>query len=397
MKFHDAFIPAPLLWSSPFIRWQGAAADISSIDLAVQVTRDALQDRQFDTTAEVDQLVFGSTIPQHNSFYAPPWVAAQLGLTHTGGPQVSQACATAVACLATAASASALSGGTTQLVVTADRTSNGPLMVYPRSSSMGGSPSTEHWVLQSFASDPWTGESMVYTAEATARDGGFSRTQCDDLTLLRYSQYQSALKDDRAAQKSYLQAIVIEQRKNRIVLDADEGVANYSSEGLAKLRPVLPEGVITSGAQTHPADASAGAIVTSQATAKRLSAGQGVVEILAMGFARAKKGLMPKAPALAAQKALHSAGINIGQVKTITTHNPFAVNDLWLHQATGFALENMNPLGCSLIYGHPQAPTGMRAIAELVQALRMQGGGIGLFTGCAAGDMGAALLLRVSD
>ena len=131
MKFNDVFIPAPLLWSSPFIRWQGQAADISSIDLAVQVTRDALLDRQFDAT-QVDQLVFGSTIPQHNSFYAPPWIAAQLGLPHIGGPLISQACATAVACLASAAAASSLSGGSTQLVVTADRTSNGPLMVYPR-------------------------------------------------------------------------------------------------------------------------------------------------------------------------------------------------------------------------------------------------------------------------
>jgi acetyl-CoA acetyltransferase len=55
----------------------------------------------------------------------------------------------------------------------------------------------------------------------------------------------------------------------------------------------------------------------------------------------------------------------------------------------------MNPFGCSLIYGHPQGPTGMRGIVELVQALRAQGGGLGLFTGCAAGDMGAALVLSV--
>lgn len=48
-----------------------------------------------------------------------------------------------------------------------------------------------------------------------------------------------------------------------------------------------------------------------------------------------------------------------------------------------------------LIYGHPQAPTGMRAIAELVEALRARGGGIGAFTGCAAGDTGAALVLAV--
>lgn len=396
MKLENVFIPVPLLWSSPFLRWQGRAADVSSLDVAVQVTRDALAARQFDAQAEVDQLVFGSTVPQQNSFYAPPWIAARLGLANVGGPLIAQACATAVACLATAASASALSGGTTQLVITADRTSNGPLMVYPRSGGMGGSPATEHWVLDSFAADPWTGESMVHTAEATARDGGFTRAQCDDLTLLRYSQYLNALRDDRAVQKRYMQAIVIEQRKSRLVLDADEGVSDYSAEGLARLRPALPDGVVTPGAQTHPADGSAGAIVTSRENARRLARGNGVIELLSIGGARAEKGRMPKAPAIAAQRALASAGLPLSEVKVVTTHNPFAVNDLWFHHATGFPLEKMNPLGCSLIYGHPQAPTGMRAIVELAEALRMQGGGFGLFTGCAAGDMGAALVVRVS-
>ena len=104
---------------------------------------------------------------------------------------------------------------------------------------------------------------------------------------------------------------------------------------------------------------------------------------------------MPKAPALAAHKALEQAGKRVSDLKVVTTHNPFAVNDLWLHRETGFPLERMNPLGCSLIYGHPQAPTGLRAIAELAQALALEGGGVGLFTGCAAGDMGAAVVVEV--
>jgi acetyl-CoA C-acetyltransferase len=395
MKLDNVFIPSRLLWSSPFIRWQGRAADVSSMDLAVQVTRDALAARQFDAAAEVQQLVVGTTVPQKDSFYAAPWIAAQLGMPSVGGPVVAQACATAVACLATAASASMLTGGQTQLVVTTDRTSNGPLMVYPRSTGMGGSPLAEHWVLASFAADPWTGESMVHTAEATARDAGFTRAQCDELTLLRHNQYLDALRDDRAIQKLYLQPIVIPQRKGPLVLDADEGVSDYSTESLAKLKPALPGGVVTPGTQTHPADGSAGTVVTNLENARRLAKGDGVVELLSIGFARAEKGRMPKAPALAAKQALASAGLPISEIKAVTTHNPFAVNDLWLHQSTGIALEKMNPFGCSLIYGHPQAPTGLRAIVELVHALRLQGGGVGLFTGCAAGDMGAALVLRV--
>jgi acetyl-CoA C-acetyltransferase len=158
---------------------------------------------------------------------------------------------------------------------------------------------------------------------------------------------------------------------------------------------VFPGGVTTPGSQTHPADGAAGLVVTGREQARALARGEGVVRLLAGGQARAEKARMPKAPALAAQKALAAAGKSMRDVKVVVTHNPFAVNDLWFAQALDFPLEKMNPLGCSLIYGHPQGPTGLRGIVELVQALRMQGGGIGLFTGCAAGDMGAALLLSV--
>ena len=39
----------------------------------------------------------------------------------------------------------------------------------------------------------------------------------------------------------------------------------------------------------------------------------------------------------------------------------------------------------------------MRSITELIEELRQRGGGTGLFTGCAAGDTGAAVVLRVDD
>jgi acetyl-CoA acetyltransferase family protein len=394
MKFDNAYIPGPLLWSTPFIRWQGGAADLNSLDLAVQVTRDALAARGCDAK-EVMQLVYGTTVPQIGSFFAAPLVAARIGLPGIGGPTVSQACATSVACVVQGAAACQLGGGEAQLVVTADRTSNGPLMIYPRSNGMGGAPATEHWVLDNFAADPWTGESMIATAEATAKDGEFTREQCDELALLRWSQYQSALQDDRRIQKRYFQPIVVTQRKKTIVLDADEGIAPYTKEGLAALKVSTTGGVTTPGTQTHPADGAAGLVITGRDRAAALAQGLGVVRLVSAGFARAETCRMPKAPALAAKRALASAGVSVKEMKVVTTHNPFAVNDLWFSRAMDYPLEKMNPLGCSLIYGHPQGPTGMRGIVELVHALRAQGGGLGLFTGCAAGDMGAALVVSV--
>ena len=106
--------------------------------------------------------------------------------------------------------------------------------------------------------------------------------------------------------------------------------------------------------------------------------------------------MMPAAPIHAATDALVTAGIKIGDVAAIKSHNPFAVNDIIFARETGVDPEYMNNFGCSLIWGHPQGPTGMRAVIELIEELVMKGGGYGLFHGCAAGDTAVAVVLKVS-
>lgn len=395
MRFERAALPVGHLWSSPFVRWQGALQDVTSIDLAAAVTNDALDARGVER-ADIDTLVLGTTVPQVSSFYAAPWLAARLKMPGISGPHLSQACATSVACLVTAALRAEVEPDAMSLVVTSDRTSNGPLLVYPRNQGMGGSPAVENWVLDNFAADPNTGQPMITTAENVARDGDMSRERLDELTLLRWQQYRTALADDRRVQRAWMQPVrLVHGKAKLLVVEEDQGVHPYTNEGLARLAPVQPGGVVTYGMQTHPADGCAGAVVTSRERAKALDADKGAVRLLAAGFGRAGRAEMPKAATLAAERALTDAGLTVHDLALVQTHNPFVVNDLWFNQRTGFDLERMNVWGSSLIYGHPQGPTGLRGIVELVHALRERGGGIGLFTGCAAGDTGAALVLRV--
>ena len=106
---------------------------------------------------------------------------------------------------------------------------------------------------------------------------------------------------------------------------------------------------------------------------------------------------MPEAPYGAARSALEQADLSFRDMDAIKTHNPFAVNDIIFAREAGVSLEDMNNFGCSLIWGHPQAPTGMRLIIELIEELVLRGGGRGLFTGCAAGDTAMALVLSVAS
>ena len=287
------------------------------------------------------------------------------------------------------------------LIVCADRMSNGPVVYYPDASAPGGRGITESWTLDNFGHDPYAKNAMIDTAENASARLGVTMAELNEVTLARFAQYQAALADDRAFQRRYMvEAPLFDSgfRRQTGTLAADEGIFPTTAEGLAKLKPVKPNGTHTFGTQTHPADGNAGMIVTTRELARALSTDSAIeVELLGFGQARVEKGYMPLAPAPAAQVALKQAGLTIKDVDAVKSHNPFAANDIAFARDTGFPLGKMNNYGCSLIWGHPQGPTGLRSTIELIEELALRGGGVGLFTGCAAGDSGMALVLRVRE
>ena len=163
-------------------------------------------------------------------------------------------------------------------------------------------------------------------------------------------------------------------------------------------RTAAPDAVHTIGSQTHAADGNAAIVVTTEDRAREMSADSKVtIQIVSYGQCRVGKAQMPKTLAPAAQMALDKAGISIADVAAIKTHNPFIANDLHFCDQMGLDPMTINNFGSPLVFGHPQGPTVTRCVIELIEELVGKGGGYGLFTGCAAGDTGAALVLKVSS
>lgn len=256
---------------------------------------------------------------------------------------------------------------------------------------------SENWMMDNFNRDPWAGQKMIQTAENVARELGTTREECDAVTLRRYEQYQDALANDRAFQKRYMFPPEVRvSRKKTVLVEEDEGVTPTSAEGLARLKPVEPEGVHTFGAQTFPADGNCGIIVTTRDKARELSADPKIeIQVVSYGFARAKKGYMAMAPVPASEMALKHAGITVKDLKAVKTHQPFAVNDINMATKMGMDVNWMNNYGNSMIYGHPQGPTAGRIIIEMLEEVVMLGGGYALWAGCAAGDTAAAMVFKV--
>ena len=398
---YKAVIPYGAYWSTPFTRWQGSLSHLHSVEFAAHVVRQELAKRKIDPTI-FDYGVLGFSVPQKHSFYGFPWLMGMAGGMQAGGPTLMQACATGVRTLLAGAQEIEVGMAMTALAVNCDRTSNGPHLYYPNPKGAGGTGVSEDWVMDNFNIDPLGGHAMLLTAENVAARHKISTAEQHQVVLRREEQYRASLADDSAFLKRFMTlpfaVPTANFKKTLSTINGDEGYGQSTPEGLAALKPVAPGGTVTFGGQTHPADGNAGIVLTTPEAARELASNPKIaVRIHGFGQARVELAYMPEATVPAAQRALAQAGLDIKQISVIKTHNPFAVNDIFFARQTGVDLMSMNNWGCSLVWGHPQAPMGTRAIIELIEELALRGGGYGLFTGCAAGDSAMSVVIEVGD
>lgn len=393
----NVFVPYGGYWSSPFCRWQESLQNENAVRCGAAMAKKFFDLKGIDPMI-FDGLVLGTTIPQKQWFFSPPHFASLMGNENISGPLIAQACATSAVSMNNAAMLVEMGTNENVLVATTDRCSNSPNILWPNTTGLGGKPDFESWMVDGFEQDPVAEVSALQTGENVAREYGVTREESDQLALNRYQKYLDATANDREFQKRYMLPIEVRiSRKKTILVEEDEGITPCTEEGLAKLRPVIPDGVITFGAQTHPADGNAGMIITTREKAAELSDDKGVsIQLLSYGYARTKKAYLAAAVPPCAEMALQNAGIEVKDLGAVKTHNPFTVNDVVMRKLMGIDEKIFNNYGSSLIFGHPQGPTGMRCIIEMIEELVMKGGGYGLFAGCAAGDTAAGLVLKVN-
>jgi len=391
-----AYIPYGGYYSSPFSRWQGSFANENAIALGAATAKRWLAEKNWDP-GMFDYLYLGTTVGQHYLFYGSTWAAHLMGAGHMPGVTLMQACSTSTTCIYQASVGVETGLYNQPFCLMVDRCSNGPHTVWPNAKGPGGQVESEDWVMDHFGYDPAAKGAMIQTAENVAAEVGLTREECDRVALRRYEQYTDALAGDQVFQKRYMFPVEVKVSKKKTnVVAADEGVFPTTAEGLAKLKPVLRDGVHTFGAQTHPADGNVGVLVTTRDQARELSADPNIeVQVLSYGYHRAKKGFMAMAVVPACRMALEKAGISIDDVKAVKTHNPFASNDLYLAKEFNIDVMGFNNYGSPIVFGHPQGPTAGRCIIEGIEEVAMNGGGYLLFGGCAAGDTAGAMVLKI--
>jgi acetyl-CoA acyltransferase len=255
-----------------------------------------------------------------------------------------------------------------------------------------------------------TGLSMGQTAEQMAKTYGISRADQDALAHRSHS--RAAENWESGNLSSEVMTAYAEPYKG--ALSRDNNVRFDSTlEGYAKLRPVFDKkhGTVTAANATPLTDGASAVIMMTESKAKALGYKPlGFIKSYAFAAIDVWQDML-MGPSYATPIALDRAGMTLADLTLIEMHEAFAAQTLanvkmfasdkfaqeklGRSKATGeIDMDKFNQMGSSIAYGHPFAATGTRMITQMLNDLNRRGGGTGLLTACAAGGLGAAMIVE---
>jgi acetyl-CoA C-acetyltransferase len=178
-------------------------------------------------------------------------------------------------------------------------------------------------------------------------------------------------------------------------LAADEGIrADTTYEGVSKIRPAMPGGVIAAGNASQFSDGASAAVVVDSRFAER----RGLKPLgIFRGFAVA--GCEPEemgiGPVFAVPKLLKRAGLKVGDIGLWELNEAFAVQVLYCADKLGIPYDRLNVNGGAIAVGHPYGVSGARLVGHALIEGRRRGVKYAVVTMCVGGGQGAAGLFEI--
>ncbi|HIF9336320.1 TPA: acetyl-CoA C-acyltransferase FadI [Photobacterium damselae] len=412
---------------TPFARQSTAFAQVPAVDLGKLVVNEMLQRLDFDPKL-IDQLVFGQVVQMPEA----PNIAREIVLgtgmnVHTDAYSVTRACATSFQAVANVTE-SILSGSieigiaggadsSSVLPISVSKKMAATLLALSKAKTMGQRAKLfsqlslkDLMPVPPAVAEYSTGLSMGQTAEQMAKTHQITRQEQDALahrshTLASQAWHDGLIRDE---------VMTAFPELYRAWIDKDNNIREDSSlESYAKLRPAFDRkyGSVTAANATPLTDGAAAVLLMSEGRAKALGLTPlGYIRSYAFAAIGVEKDML-MGPSYATPLALDRAGISLSDLTLIDMHEAFAAQTLANVKMFGSAqfardklgrdhaigeidMDKFNVLGGSIAYGHPFAATGARMITQTLRELQRRGGGLALNTACAAGGLGAAMILE---
>ncbi|MGF1765916.1 acetyl-CoA C-acyltransferase FadI [Enterovibrio makurazakiensis] len=412
---------------TPFARQSTAYADVPAVDLGKMVVSEMLNRTAIDPKL-IDQLVFGQVVQMPEAPNIAREIVLGTGMNiHTDAYSVSRACATSFQSVVNVTES--IMSGTVDIGIAggADSSSVLPIGVSKKMAATLLALSKAKTLskrlkllsklsLKDLAPVPpavaeySTGLSMGQTAEQMAKSHQISRADQDALAHRSHSLAAKAWADGLVRDE----VMTAFPEPYRAWIDKDNNIREDSSvETYAKLRPAFDRkhGSVTAANSTPLTDGAAAVMLMREGRAKELGlVPLGYIRSYAFAAIQVEHDML-MGPSYATPMALDRAGITLADLTLIDMHEAFAAQalanvkmfgsksfaqqKLGRDQAIGeIDMDKFNVLGGSLAFGHPFAATGARMITQTLNELRRRGGGLALNTACAAGGLGAAMILE---
>jgi len=412
---------------TPFAKQATAFHGVPAVDLGKLVVNELLKKHDVDPMI-IDQLVFGQVVQMPEA----PNIAREIVLgtgmnVHTDAYSVSRACATSFQ--STVNVAESIMAGTVDVGVAggADSSSVAPIGVSKKFARMLLDLSKTKTLGQKLSliktlrlkdilpvppavAEYSTGLSMGQTAEQMAKTHGITRQAQDELAHRSHTLATKSWQEGKLAGE----VMTAHVEPYKAFIDKDNCFRDNSElASYARLRPVFDRkyGTVTAANSTALTDGASAVLMMREGRAKELGY-QPLGYIRSYGFAAIDVWEdMLMGPSYATPIALKRAGMELKDLDLIEMHEAFAAQalaNMKMFASDKFARENLgrdkaigeidmdkfNVMGGSLAYGHPFAATGTRLIVQTLNELKRRGGGTGLTTACAAGGLGAAMIVE---
>ena len=413
---------------TPFARQSTEFSQVPAVDLGKMVVSDMLARTDIDPKL-IEQVVFGQVVQMPEAPNIAREIVLGTGMNiHTDAYSVTRACATSFQSAVNVAES--IMAGTIDVGIAggADSSSVLPigvskklaanLLALSKTKTIG----QKLKVLKNLSfkdlmpvppavAEYSTGLSMGQTAEQMAKSHVITRQAQDELA------HRSHMLAAKAWQEGKIEGEVMtafpEPYKKWIM--KDNNIREDSTvEGYAKLRPAFDRqyGSVTAANSTPLTDGAAAVMLMREGRAKELGLEiMGYIRSYAFSAIGVEQDML-MGPSYATPIALDRAGITLADLTLIDMHEAFAaqaLSNVKMFASETFAREKLgrssaigeidmdkfNVLGGSIAYGHPFAATGARMMTQTLRELKRRGGGLAFNTACAAGGLGAAMILEV--
>jgi len=413
---------------TPFVKAGTDFKDLSAVDLGALLVNELVA-RSGLPVSTFDMVTFGQVVPSRLVSLIGREVVLRSQLPRSvEAHTVSRACATSIQAATSAADQIALGHADCAVAGGAESISDAPIFASRRLAqklvelSRARSLSQRLSILSSLRladlrpeppalTEPTTGLSMGQSAEQMAQKNGIPRRAQDELSVQSHRRAAAAWTSGRF--DGEVMHVAVPPRFEKVSSRDNIVRSDATLEAMAALKPVFDRryGTITAGNASPLTDGAAAVIVMAEEKARSLG-------LTPLGYIRsyAYAGLDPRdqllqGPAYAAPVALDRAGLTLQDMDLVDMHEAFAaqvLSNLQAFASRAFAEkelgrkaplgeidpDRLNVNGGSIALGHPFAATGARMITQTLRELQRRQKQYALLTVCAAGALGAAVVLE---